>query len=68
MLALTLEFDASSVKSRVRTGLIQVDSVYHLLVPCPLIRELGNLTGKFQLSSSIVGKFAYLFVECLNSI
>ena len=48
MLALTLEFDASSVKSRVRTGLIQVDSVYHLLVPCPLIRELGNLPFNCQ--------------------
>ena len=30
--AMTLEFDASAIKTRLRTGLIEVDSVYHLLV------------------------------------
>ena len=32
VLALSLEFDASSIKTRVRSGLLEVDSMYHMLV------------------------------------
>ena len=32
VVAVSVEFDASSVKTRLRTGLIETDSTYHLLV------------------------------------
>lgn len=51
LVAVSLEFDASSVKSRVQHGVIESDATYHLLVQkAHLLAEMVSKPGELQYS------------------